>query len=188
MNYKRWITNHYGSRRGLVITLWYKFRHKLGGYREYSQIDWQSIDRLVFVCKGNICRSAYAEAVARSLGIDAISCGLDTIEDATANANAINAAKQLGFDLDSHRTSPIMYLVLKKTDLLVAMEPWQVEFLKNKLTRKHTCTLLGLWAKPVSPHIQDPYNLSSEYFEKCFLYILDSVNELAKKIEKKSDG
>lgn len=183
MNKNRWIADCYGSRRGFMRTYWHRLLYRLGNYRSYSQVDWSSIDRLVFVCKGNICRSAYAEAVARSLGINAISCGLDTIEDAPANACAISTAKQIGFNLDDHVTSPIMYQVLRKTDLLIAMEPGQAEFLKKNLSRKHFCTLLGLWTKPVLPYIQDPYGLSPEYFEQCFTYIHDSVNELAKKVK-----
>lgn len=181
---KQWLVNHYGSRRGFVRTFWYWLLYQLGRYRSYKQIDWHSIERLVFICKGNICRSAYAEEVARSLGIDAISCGLDTIENAPANARAITTAKLLGFNLGQHVSRPIMYLVLRKSDLLVAMEPRQIEFLQKSLTRKHACTLLGLWTQPALPHIQDPYGSSPEYFEKCFTYIQNSVNELIKKIEK----
>ena len=133
-----WLARCYGSRRGFIRTYWHRLLYFLGRYRSYRKVDWQSIERLVFVCKGNICRSAYAEAVARSLGVDAISCGLDTVEDAPANKDAILTAKSLGFDLQEHKTTPIMYLVLRKTDLLVAMEPWQGEFLEMHLTRKHT--------------------------------------------------
>lgn len=187
MKNNRWILSHYGSRRGLVLTLWHRFLYKFGIYRDYAQVDWESIERLVFVCKGNICRSAYAEAVARSLGVNAISCGLDTIEDASANARAINTAKALGYKLEEHVTQPIMYLVLKRTDLLIAMEPWQAEFLQDNIIRKHSCTLLGLWSQPVLPHIQDPYGATPEYFEKCFTFIQNAVKELVNKVENNTD-
>jgi protein-tyrosine phosphatase len=179
-----WLAKHYGSRRGFICTNWYRLLFFLGKYREYRNINWDSIERLVFVCKGNICRSAYAEAVARSLGVNAISCGLDTVEDAPANCDAILTAKRLGFDLRNHKTTPIMYIVLKKTDLLISMEPWQGGFLENHLERKHHVTLLGLWSEPVLPHIQDPYGSSPYYFDKCFGYIEKSVHELSKKIKK----
>jgi len=176
-----WIVNHYGSRRGFIRTFWCRLQYYFGVYREYKDIDWSSVERIVFVCKGNICRSAFAEAVARSLGVNAISCGLSTIEEAPANADAVNAAHAKGFDLGHHKTLPIMYVMLRSTDLLIAMEPWQLEFLNKNLYRKHQYTLMGLWAKPVLPHIQDPYGSSKVYFEKCFDYIQESVNELIKK-------
>jgi protein-tyrosine phosphatase len=84
---------------------------------------------LDFVCNGNIYRSAYAEVVARSLGVEAISCGLDAIEDAHAKKSAMRAAKRGGFNLGEHRTRPVMHLTLKRTDLIVSMEPWQAVYL-----------------------------------------------------------
>ena len=181
----RWLTAHYGSRLGFLRTHWHRLLYIFGKYRQYRNIDWKSINRIVFICKGNICRSAYAEAVARSLGLDAVSCGLDTVEDAPANQDAIQAAQHMGYDLQPHRTTPIMYMVLKKNDLLVAMEPWQAEFLEANLTKRHHNTLLGLWAQPVLPHIQDPYGAEPDYFKNCFKYIESSIYEVAKKIEQK---
>lgn len=141
------------------------------------------MERLVFVCKGNICRSAYAEAVARSMGIKAISCGLQTVENAPANEDAIRTAQKMGIDLRAHRTTPIMYLELKKTDLLVVMEPKQARFLQRNMGRQHQYTLLGIWARPRLPYIHDPHGSPANYFEKCFDYIKKSVNGIAEKIQ-----
>ena len=180
----RWLARRYGSRRGFVRTYWHKARYYLGAYRQYEDIDWQSIDRLVFVCKGNICRSAFAEVMTQSLGVEAISCGLDTIENARANQDAIYVAERFGVDLKKHRTLPVMYVNLKHSDLLIAMEPWQINFLKDNLKRKHQSTLLGLWTSPVLPHLQDPYGASHAYFESCFHSIQMCVENLSEKIKK----
>ena len=64
-----WLRDNYGSRRGFVRTWWHRLRYLLGGYRAYRQVDWNSVERLVFVCKGNICRSAYAGALVTSRGL-----------------------------------------------------------------------------------------------------------------------
>ncbi|MBK8163191.1 MAG: low molecular weight phosphatase family protein [Gammaproteobacteria bacterium] len=177
---KRRFTTRYGSQKGFVRTYWHRFLYLTGRYRDYQQIDWQSIDRLVFVCRGNICRSAYAEVVARSLGMEAISCGLDTREGLPANRDAIRMARQMGHHLEEHKTTPIMYLILRRSDLIVTMEPWHAEFLRQHLIRKHYCTLLGLWSQPVLPHIQDPFGASDAYFQQCFTQIEQSVYEIAK--------
>jgi len=183
-----YILSRFGSRRGFIRTIKHYFLYLLGRYHDYYDIDWHSVERLVFICKGNICRSAFAEAVAASIGIEAISCGLDTIEHAPANSNAIDEAKQLGYDLSQHQTTPFMYVVLRKTDLIIAMEPWQAEFLRRHLTRMHQYTLLGLWSKPARPHIQDPYGTSHAYFNGCFGYIEKSVRELVKRIKNEAGG
>ena len=176
-----WIKRNYASRSGLVRTMWHRLLYSCGSYKDYREIDWQTIERLVFVCKGNICRSVFAEAVAKSMGINAASCGLDTIEDAPANVDALHAASLRGFDLGQHRTRPIMYMPLKRTDLLVAMEPWQADFLRKNLNRKHQYSLLGLWTDPVLPHIQDPYDSSPAYFDNCFSKIQNAVQLLVEK-------
>jgi protein-tyrosine phosphatase len=177
-----WLAGHYGSRRGFVRTCLYRIRYLTGSYRSYRQVDWVSVERLVFVCKGNICRSAYAEAVARSLGIDSISCGIETRTGLPANEDAIRTAATEGFDLSEHKTTPIESVALRDSDLFVAMEPWQLEYLSRKFGEKYRCSLLGLWGRPVKPYIEDPYGASSVYFNNCFNYIEKSVHEVARKI------
>lgn len=182
-HYYSQLLDRYGSRRGILRTYWHRVKYSFGAYRRYRKIDWNNIDRLVFICKGNICRSAFAERVAKSLGVDAISCGVSTQIDYPANADAIKAAERRGVDLGSHRTTPIMYAILRKTDLIIAMEPWHAHTLTTNLKRKHSITLLGLWAAPLRPHIQDPYGFSEICFDNCFDYIESSVNEITKKIK-----
>jgi len=177
-----WFAERYGSRRGVVLTWTHKLRYLLGGYRNYRRVDWKSAERLVFVCKGNICRSAYAEAVAHSLGLEAISCGIDTSDGAPANSGAVRVAAEKGIDLTGHRTRPIQSLVLRKNDLLIAMEPWQARYLERQFDQRHECTLLGIWGKPVRPHIHDPFGASEAYFNNCFTYIEKSVHEITRKV------
>jgi len=180
----RWLADHYGSRSGYVRTYWYRIRYFLGNYRDCKQVDWPSVERLVFVCKGNICRSAYAEAVAKSLGVDSVSCGVDTRKDFPANDDAIRAAEEKGMNLREHRTTPIQLLDIRDSDLFIAMEPWQIEYISREYGEECKCSLLGLWRRPVSPHIQDPFGASREYFNHCFNYIEKSVYEIAGKISK----
>lgn len=76
-----------------------------------------------------------------------------------------------------------MYVIFKKTDLIVALEPWQAATLTKNLSRRHYITLLGLWMSPLRPHVPDPYGLSDVYFNNCFDYIENAVNEIIKKIK-----
>ena len=186
VNIKRRIVEHHGSLRGFVFTVWHRFLGFFGSYYRYRKVNWQSVDRLVFVCKGNVCRSAFAEAVAHSLGVEAISCGLYAGKKLPANKSAMLAAEKLGYSLQTHETMPVESLELRETDLLVSMEPWQTRALARRFSRKYNNTLMGLWGNPILPYITDPYGASPEYFKKCFVYIKSTVNELSKKIEKKS--
>jgi protein-tyrosine phosphatase len=116
--------------------------------------------------------------------MDAVSCGLQTVMSAPANKDALITAGKMGYDLGGHKTLPIMYLVLRKTDLLVAMEPWQAGYLSRHLVRPHMYTLLGLWSQPALPHVSDPYGSSYAYFDRCFSHIENSVHGLIAQIEK----
>lgn len=177
-----WLKDKYGSRRGAMQMHRHFFLYLFGKYNAYRQINWDEIDRLVFVCKGNICRSAYAEAFAKSLGVEAISCGIETKLGVPANETAIKVSASRGFDLGEHRTTPITALKFKENDLILAMEPWQVEYLSNNFNGSQNISLLGLWGKSKRPYIHDPYSSSPIYFNNCFNYIENSIHEVASKI------
>ena len=153
----RWMMGNYGSRRSVLRTYLYRALYLFGKYHRYRQVNWDSVERLVFVCKGNICRSAYAAAFAKYLGIDAISCGLAT--KLGNPAHDIEVAALRGVDLSRHETAPVQSLKFKEKDLLLAMEPWQVESLSKQYSGHHSCSLLGLWGKPTLPYIHDPYSV-----------------------------
>jgi len=179
---KKWINDHHGSRRGLLDTYKYRALYCLGKYHQYKTIDWDQVRRLVFVCKGNVCRSAFAEAVARNLNIAAISCGLDTHDGKPANSKAILAAKKRGLDLDQHQTKKFSSIEAKNGDLFVVMEPYQAKLVQEMLADRYSHTLLGLWGSPVTPYIHDPYSSDEVYFHNCFAYIQGSVHRLANKL------
>jgi len=118
------------------------------------------------------------------MGIESISCGIDTVTGAPANSKAIKISAMRGYDLSQHKTTPIQSQRFTENDLLIAMEPWQVEYLiKDFPVQK--CSLLGLWGTPKIPYIQDPYGSSSDYFQNCFHYIENAVYGIAKESGKK---
>ena len=180
-----WLRKNYGSRRGFLKIWWSRAQNLAGYYRDYRTVDWERVERLVFVCQGNICRSAYAEARAAMQGNKAVSYGLATQPDLPANERAIEVAARRGVGLESHRTAPIEEYEPKSGDLLVAMEPWQASRLVDIYGTSSACTLLGLWGRPITPHIQDPYGATPEYFNHCFNNIDIAVNEILGKISEK---
>lgn len=180
--FRKYINDNYGSKRGLLEAGKHRILYRLGKYDKYKAVDWDKVERLVFVCKGNICRSAFAEVVAKKLNIEAISCGIDTDDGKPANEKAIRAAARTGYRLDEHRTRKITSIEFKKGDLLVAMEPYQAEFIQGMHGNQDTATLLGLWGTPVSPYVHDPYSTGEEYFAHCFDYIEKTVSTIGARI------
>jgi protein-tyrosine phosphatase len=180
----RWSVKSYGTHRGIIITLWHQFLFYLGRYSSCKTINWSKVRRLVFVCKGNICRSAFAQVIAHNQNIESISFGLDTIENAPANKDSIMAAEKLGIDLNQHKTTTLTSVNLEKTDLLLAMELGQIKVLNKTFKNQYQTTLLSLWMKSKLPYIQDPHGMLPTYFEKCFLNIRNAVEHIAGEMEK----
>jgi len=178
-----WIGKRYGSRRGLLSSLQHRIWLFTGRYQEYRHINWNEVDRLVFVCKGNICRSPYAEVVARAKGLSSISCGTDVRRIAPTDDNAVHAGLKRGVELRDHMSRNLDSLEINENDLLVVMEPSQAEIIKAKFGDKVACTLLGLWRQPQLPYLHDPYGKSPEYFDLCFRLIEESVEGIAQNKE-----
>jgi protein-tyrosine phosphatase len=152
---------------------------RCGGYRRYRHIDWSRVHRLIFVCKGNVCRSPYAEAAAIRLGIPAVSCGVHAAADGVANPTAIEVARSRGLSLDAHCPRPITEFPLSPSDLVLAMEPWHAEALvTHTAAAKAQVTLLGLWAPHPTPVVPDPYGQSIDRFESCFALVEAALAEM----------
>jgi protein-tyrosine phosphatase len=161
----------------------------LGGYHSFKAIDFDHLHRLVFVCKGNICRSAYAEAKARSMGLNAASFGLSGDESQAADPVAVLVAQNMGIDLGMHQVRTLSGFRPQSGDLLVAMEPRQGRTLASMSKESGVqVTLLGLWAIRPYPHIEDPYGLSKGYYRSCFQLIDASIGQIALKIRHGKSG
>jgi protein-tyrosine phosphatase len=181
----REISKSYGCKTGWSRHQLYlaAYRLNLGGLRHFEHVEWNRVTRLVFVCRGNICRSPYAEALARRLGLNATSCGLEVSGHSCVDATAVRIARQLGFELSDHQPRRCG-LPLAAGDLWVGMEPWHGRHLLGFSQGSGAqVTLLGLWCSRPRPHIQDPYGLGEGYFHTCFGLMDDAVGEVARRLE-----
>ena len=78
--------------------------------------------RILFVCTGNTCRSPFAEAVARREGhVDVESAGLSAYAGDQPPDDAIVVARELGYDLSSHRARPVTEEMLERAEVVVGM-------------------------------------------------------------------
>lgn len=82
--------------------------------------------RLVFVCHGNIMRSAFASEVAREAVPDVaeriVSAGTHAKQGREAESTARAVAAKLGVDLTPHRANTLANLGLSKDDIVVCMD------------------------------------------------------------------
>lgn len=161
---------YFGGKRPFLCAIYYAGLAALGGFAAYRRIDWSKISRVIFVCKGNICRSAYAERKFISLGGSAVSAGL-AADGKPANPSAQRVASRRQISLEHHYSQPIQNLPLTSGDLLIAFEPEHAKLLTSLVQdiADVQVTLLGLWSnRPFWFYLHDPYGLSDAYFNHCF--------------------
>ena len=152
---------------------------RLGRFDHWKAVDWSRVERLVFVCSGNICRSPYAEHVAIGHGLLAVSCGTTAKGGATADPTAIGVAAERGISLAEHRSRHLDDISLAAGDLLVVMDLGHLAALEGIAGESNAqLTLLGLWdgAHPVVIH--DPFGRPAEDFQVCFGRIDRCLNGL----------
>lgn len=139
---------------------------------------------VLFVCKGNICRSPFAEHLGIKLqnegvisGLKFGSAGLHVAKPISSPDDAIRAAKRYGVCLESHRSQPISSELVSSYDMVIAMEAWQYAALQSSFPHhREKLFLLPL----LDPHdqaerhgyaafnIQDPYGGPLSDFDVCF--------------------
>ena len=170
------IESHFGTMRGLARLLLSYPQHWVG----IDQLAPESMDdvrRFVFVCRGNISRSAYAEAAACSRGLSAASFGVSAAQGREADPAAVQVASQGGLDLSGHRAMEAGRFEPEPGDLLLAMEVRQLAALNDLPHLAQTPRLL-LGSFAGTPHLHDPYGLSLPYYASCFQRIDAALDRL----------
>ena len=180
--WSRGVTQGHGRKQAWVRHQATSWLHRLGVYADFQSFDPTRVLRLVFVCAGNVCRSRYAEARARVLGVEARSFGLSADGASPPDSAAVRAARRRGITLHSRPSRKAKDVRPTAGDLLVAMEPHQARALRRAHPRAQV-TLLGLWCRSPRPVLADPYGLSDAYFDTCFSCIDEAVTALIRTLE-----
>lgn len=180
------ILANYGGRAGLLRHLIAKIAYFLGFYSRYENVDYSRVKRLVFICKGNICRSPYAEFRARKTGLFSTSAGLHAKDGKKADPIATKISDTRTLSLITHEAKSLASLHIESSDLLIAFEPWQARELERfQYENGAQVTLMGLFLEEKMPFIQDPYMMPENYFQKCFERIDRAIENLSKNIRSK---
>jgi protein-tyrosine-phosphatase len=90
--------------------------------------------RVLFVCTGNTCRSAIAEAIAARLIVQrrlpdvfVSSAGTSAWDGAPASDGALLVGLERKLDLNAHRARQVSREIVDESDLVLAMGPHHIE-------------------------------------------------------------
>jgi protein-tyrosine-phosphatase len=140
--------------------------------------------RVLFICHGNICRSPYAAAVARTrfprdVAVD--SAGFIGPGRASPD-EAIQAARERSTDLSTHRSQLLTPAHMSETDLFVVMDQAQRRrLLRGRQGLRDRVVLLGDFdPAPIETRVVlDPVERPVEVFRTCYARIDRCVAGLA---------
>lgn len=141
---------------------------------------------ILFVCSGNTCRSPMAAGYLNSLlsksgleHVKVLSAGTSASNGAPASANAIEVMKDLGIDISAHKSMPLTFSLLEKSDIIVVMtriHKARIEKIsKDAIAKTH---LLLEFAGKKDHDIGDPIGGSLADYRKCFEQMRPALDNL----------
>jgi protein-tyrosine-phosphatase/predicted ATP-grasp superfamily ATP-dependent carboligase len=139
---------------------------------------------VIFVCYGNICRSPFAEAYARSIApsdITFMSAGTFSKADRRSPQEAQAAAGRFGIDLDKHRSQVLSAAMIDRSDVIFVFDRRNLEEISLQFPRaKSRIVRLGDFLPGPDDEIHDPFGQSLERFEYCYRTIVDLLSQIAR--------
>lgn len=136
--------------------------------------------KVIFVCTGNTCRSPLAEGLFKKMlsekgidGIEVASAGLAAFSGDEVSVNSVNAAKNYGVDISSHRAR--------------SLSPYELdEGLFFCMSRSHMAALLPYVDENrlflLGIGISDPYGGNQETYNKCAEEISQALESVLKTV------
>lgn len=145
--------------------------------------------RFIFICTGNICRSPYAEYVAREYGLNASSCGVHAQNGLPADATAIEEASRRNKDITSHRTTRWDDVQLTANDIIVALELRHALAVRKRARASHTpVVLMSSLLKEGFQILWDPYGRPQVHYSNVFDLIEIGIETLAREMGTNKTG
>ena len=137
--------------------------------------------KVLFVCTGNICRSPFAEGLARKLarergieGVEFASAGTH-VAGACATDDGVAVARERGVDLSAFAPRALTAELVEGADVVVAMAPHHLA--DSVLAGAGQARLLG------EGEIRDPYELGPAAYRRAYDEIEAAVGVLLDELE-----
>ncbi|MCZ6772295.1 MAG: hypothetical protein O7G83_09985, partial [Proteobacteria bacterium] len=185
--------------REAIGTVWQRIRTKSRYFiaqrfpcRQWCQRRFQAAlsrhQSILFVCKGNICRSPFAEHYARlrlPQNYDIKSCGYFPKNGRPSPGNAIQAADQLGIDLGPHRSEVLSSELIEAAGVVVIFDEENRQTIRKYFPKAHRKThALGTFSPTRNTIISDPYGGTADDFRATYESIMGAIDKCATSLDR----
>jgi len=140
---------------------------------------------VLFVCHGNIIRSAFAaQALRRRLGpssrVDVKSAGVDACPGREAHPLALELARAMRVDLSRHAASRLSAELVDDADVIFVADLLQLTAVRRQFPQARAKTFLFSCLAPATPlEVRDPIDGGERGFAACFDHILAAIEPIA---------
>ena len=171
-----------------------KLRFQLSRFKLYRKIQSNRFknailhsESILYVCTGNICRSAFAEYYSRSIlpgEIRIVSCGCSAQNGRESPQEAKRTAEKFGVDLSHHKAHQITEDMVRDSDLVIVFDEANFISLSKQFPKyNHKFWFLSEICPEVQFYIDDPFRSDSEKYEKVFSTIGYCIDTIKKNIK-----
>lgn len=140
---------------------------------------------IVFICKGNICRSPFAEHYLKRIepSLQVYSCGYHPEAGRNAPSNAVIAGKNTGINLDCHCSSIVNRELLDNADVIFVFDHENMKKLISQYPRYKS----KIWyLSEISPdgmlYIPDPNGKDLSFFSDIYSQIMHYLDIVQKEL------
>ena len=150
--------------------------------------------KIMFICTGNICRSAMAHRMLekrlkdiKNSEIEVYSCGIYAENGDGSTYNAINVMKDYDVDLSTHRATNINNSKIEEMDLILCAtntHKQEVIYMYPKLKEKVFTMKEYINKNTEDLNIKDPWGYDSYVYERCAEEINEVIDSIIDRLAK----